>query len=79
VDDARVSSWQHRCARLHLAANPSHVGVDVDGLACSLHHPMVCGHQTRGQSFLSDAVLSRRAIVSDGAFLKDVKPPGLDI
>jgi hypothetical protein len=27
---------------LYLAAKPSHVGADVDGLACSLHRPMAC-------------------------------------
>jgi hypothetical protein len=39
----------HRCfARLYLAAKPSHMGVDVDGLACYLYHSMICGHRTRG-------------------------------
>jgi hypothetical protein len=35
VDDAWDGSWR-RCftAWLYLAAKPSHVGVDVDGLAC---------------------------------------------
>jgi hypothetical protein len=28
--------------RLYLAAKPSHMGVDVDGLACPLHRPIVC-------------------------------------
>jgi hypothetical protein len=41
-----------------LVAKPSYVGVGVDGLACPLHHPMVC---------------------DNSAFLKGVKPPGLDI
>jgi hypothetical protein len=31
------------CALLYLDAKPSHVGADVDGLACCLHHPMNCG------------------------------------
>jgi hypothetical protein len=38
VDDARDGSW--RCfftAWIYLAAKPSHVGVDMDGLACPLH------------------------------------------
>jgi hypothetical protein len=35
---------------LYLATKPAHVGVDVDGLACPLHHPMTHDHQTRGQS-----------------------------
>jgi hypothetical protein len=34
--------------RLYLVSKTSHVGVDVDGLAYPLHHPMVCSHQTRG-------------------------------
>jgi hypothetical protein len=28
---------------LYLAAKPPHVGVDADGLSCSLHHPSTCG------------------------------------
>jgi hypothetical protein len=28
---------------LYLAAKPPHVGVDADGLSCSLHHPSACG------------------------------------
>jgi hypothetical protein len=62
-------SWRRRCfARLYLAAKPSHMGVDVDSLACYLHHPMVCGHQTSGQSFLSSAALSHRVTVGGGTF-----------
>jgi hypothetical protein len=34
--------------RLYLATKPIHVGVDVDELACPLHRPMVCNHQTTG-------------------------------
>jgi hypothetical protein len=30
--------------RLYLAAKPSHMGIDVDGLACLLHHPTSCNH-----------------------------------
>jgi hypothetical protein len=33
--------------QLYVATNPSHVGVDVDGLAYPLHRPMVCSHQMR--------------------------------
>jgi hypothetical protein len=33
-----VASW----CWLYFAAKPSHVGVDVDRLACPLHHPTVC-------------------------------------
>jgi hypothetical protein len=43
---------------LQLAAKPAHVGVDVDGLASPLHHPMACGCQTRGQGLLLGVVLS---------------------
>jgi hypothetical protein len=32
--------------RLYLAAKPSHAGVDVDGKAYPLHHPMVYSHPT---------------------------------
>jgi hypothetical protein len=70
-----VASW----CRLYLATKPSHVGVDVDGLACPQHHPTVCSHQTRGHAFLSGATLSRHAILGGGAFPGDAKPLGLDI
>jgi hypothetical protein len=33
-----VASWH----RFYLVAKPSHVGVDMDGLACALHRPTVC-------------------------------------
>jgi hypothetical protein len=46
-----------RC-RLYLAAKPYHVGVNVDGLACPLHHPTACNCQTRRQGFLYGVVLS---------------------
>jgi hypothetical protein len=51
----------------------------VDRLTCPLHHPTVYNRQTRGQGFLSNVVLSRRAIAGGGAFPGDAKPPGLDI
>jgi hypothetical protein len=35
---------------LYLAAKPSHMGGDVDGLACSLHPPTICSRQRSGQS-----------------------------
>jgi hypothetical protein len=63
----------------YLVAKSSHTGVDVNGLACPLHHPMACSRQIRGQCFLPGTVLSRRAAVGGGAFLGDAKPPGLDI
>jgi hypothetical protein len=41
VDDARDGSWRH-CFMVwfYLAAKPAHAGVNVDRLACPLHHPM---------------------------------------
>jgi hypothetical protein len=63
---------------LYLAAKPFHVGVDVDGLVCPLHHPTVCSRQTRG-SFLFGAAISHHAVVGGSAFLGGARPPGLDI
>jgi hypothetical protein len=60
-----VASWH----RLYLATKPSHVGVDVEGLACPLHHPTAFSHQSRGQSFLSGVVLSHRVAVGGGTIL----------
>jgi hypothetical protein len=59
VDDAQDGSWRH-CfvAWLYLTAKPFHMGVDVDRLACPLHHPTTCSHQTRGQDLLLGAALS---------------------
>jgi hypothetical protein len=45
------------------------MGADVDGLACPLHHPMVCDRQMRGQCFLSGDALSRHVVVGGGTFL----------
>jgi hypothetical protein len=45
---------------LYLAAKPSHLGVDVDGLAYSLHWPTVCSFQMRGLGLLPGTVLSCR-------------------
>jgi hypothetical protein len=48
VDGAWDGSWRRRCfTRLYLAAKASHVGIDVDGLAYPLHHPIVSGCQKR--------------------------------
>jgi hypothetical protein len=55
------------------------VGADVDGLACSLHRPMVYMRQRGGQSFLTGATPSCHAVVSGAVFPGDVKAPGLDI
>jgi hypothetical protein len=70
-----VALWR----RLYLAAKPSHVRVDVDGLACPLHHPTAYSRQTRGQSFLLGAALSHHVTVGGGTFPGGVKPLGLDI
>jgi hypothetical protein len=64
---------------LYLVAKPSHVGADVDGLACSLHRPTICYRQRGGQSFLTGATLSCHTTAGGGSFLGDVKPPGLNI
>jgi hypothetical protein len=34
---------------LYLAVKPSHMGVEVDGLAYPLHRPMTCSYHPRGQ------------------------------
>jgi hypothetical protein len=64
---------------LYLATKPSHVRVDVDGLACSLQHDMVCTCQRGGQFFLIGVAPSRHDAVGGVAFLGDEKPLGLDI
>jgi hypothetical protein len=58
VDDARDSCWR-RCfaVLLYLAVKPAHMGVDVDGLVCPLHHPMSCDRQMRGHGLLLGVVL----------------------
>jgi hypothetical protein len=58
---------------LYLAARPSNVVIDVDGLANPLHRPTICSRQTRGQGFLSGAALSHCAAVGCGAFSGDVR------
>jgi hypothetical protein len=63
----------------YLVAKSFHAGVDVDELACPLHHPMAYNCQMRGRGFLLGVVLSRRAIAGGGTLLEDVKPSGLDI
>jgi hypothetical protein len=54
---------------LYLVSKPSHVGVDVDGLACSLHRPTACGWQTRGLCCLTGVVPSHHSTVGCGPFL----------
>jgi hypothetical protein len=63
-------------AWLYLAAKPSHMGVDVDGLAYPLHRSTACSHQTRGQGLLRGVVLSRRCS-GWWRLSRDVKPPVL--
>jgi hypothetical protein len=58
-----VGVWDGSCrccfmALLYLAIKPAQVGVNVDGLACSLHCPTDCSCQTRGQGLLPGVVLS---------------------
>jgi hypothetical protein len=76
-EDVQDGSWR-RCfvAWVYLAAKPSHVGVDLDGLAYLLHHPMVYSHQTRGHSLLSSVVLSHHSC-GRWRFFGDLKPPEL--
>jgi hypothetical protein len=48
-----VVVWHHLC----LAAKPSHMGVDGNGLSCPLHRSTAYGCQTRVQSSFSDTIL----------------------
>jgi hypothetical protein len=61
--------------QLYLDAKPSHMGVDVAGLANPLHRPMVCTHQMRGHSFLLGATMSHHTVVGSGTFLGGVPSP----
>jgi hypothetical protein len=63
-----------RC-RLYLVAKTSHVGVNVNGLACPLHRPMAHSRQMRGQGFLSGVVLSCHVAVGSGAFFGGCEAP----
>jgi hypothetical protein len=77
---ARDSSWG--CLHFgwhYLAANPSHVGANVDALAYSLQCPMVCGRQMRVQNFVIGTAITYRTVVGGGACPGGVKPLGLDI
>jgi hypothetical protein len=66
-------------AMLYLVTKPSHVGTDVDGLACSLHRSMVYIHQRVSQTLLRGAAPSYHAAVGGVVFPRDAKPTGLDI
>jgi hypothetical protein len=63
--------------RLYLVARSSHVVVNVDRLACPLHHPMAYCHHMRGQGFLSGTVFSCHVTASSGIFLGRCKALGL--
>jgi hypothetical protein len=65
-------------AMLYLVAKTFLMGADVDGLACSLHHPMVYSRQRGGQCCLIGVVLSRRSTVGGGPF-SGVRSPGVSI
>jgi hypothetical protein len=70
-----VASWH----RVYLDAKPSHVGVDVHGLAYPLHCYMAWSRQTRGQGCLPGPALSHHAALGGDAFPGDVRPPDSDI
>jgi hypothetical protein len=60
---------------LYLVAKSSHVGVDVDGLACPLHWPMVHSCEIGNRAYLPGVVLSCR-YSGRWCLLGDVKQPG---
>jgi hypothetical protein len=69
VVGVRGGSWSRRCfAKLYLAVKPSHVGADMDGLACWLHRPTVCSGQMRGQGIRTGTTPSHSVAVSDASF-----------
>jgi hypothetical protein len=76
VDDAQdESSRGSLVKRLYFPVKPSHMGVNVDGLAYPLHRPMAHSCQTRGQGLRLGDVLSYH--YSGRLHLSgDVKPPG---
>jgi hypothetical protein len=63
-------------AMFYLVAKPSHMGADVDSLACSLHRPTICIHQRGGQSFLTGVAPSCHVAVGGGVVPGGVKSPG---
>jgi hypothetical protein len=64
---------------LYLAAKLSHVVVDVDRLACSLHRPTVYNCQRGGKCCQTGVVLPHHTAEGGSPFPGCVKPPGLDI
>jgi hypothetical protein len=72
---ARDGSWSHLFfVWLCLAAKPSHVGVDVDVLACFLHHPTVCYQHKWVWCSLTGVAVSRQAATVGGAFSGGARP-----
>jgi hypothetical protein len=61
---------------LYLAAKPSHVGTDVDELACSLHCHTAYNSQRGRLCFLTGIVLICRFAVGGGLF-PGVRRPGV--
>jgi hypothetical protein len=43
---------------LYFSSNLANVRIDVDGLACPVHRPIACDHQTRGQGLMLGVVFS---------------------
>jgi hypothetical protein len=59
MDDVRDDSWRGTfMVWIYLVAKPSHVGVDVDGLAYPLHCPTFHSCQMRGHGLPPGVVLS---------------------
>jgi hypothetical protein len=76
---AQDDSWSCRfLIYLYVAAKPSHMGADVNGLTCCLHFPMVCSGQMRGQGILTSVAPSHYAVVGGEPF-RGARSPGLDI
>jgi hypothetical protein len=76
VAGARDGSWSRLCfIWFCFAGMPSHVGVDVNGLACFLHQRMVCDWQTWVQCSLISVVLSCCVAVVGDTFLGGARPP----
>jgi hypothetical protein len=73
LGDAVMLCW------LYLVTKPSHMGVDVDGLTCPLHHPTVCSRQMKGWSFLLGVALSHHVAAGSGTFSGGARPPGQNI
>jgi hypothetical protein len=59
VDDARDDSWRGSfMVWLYLTAEPSHVGINVDGLGYPLHCPTIHSCPMRGHDLPPSAILS---------------------